>query len=74
LSVSLILNRNRELDISTASTKARPREPAYSQALIQNKLDRQRSNPESQAGRQPDGYGGRCLELIRGGREGEEDK
>ena len=42
MSVSLILNRNRELDISTASTKARPREPAYSQALIQNKIDRQR--------------------------------
>ena len=36
------LYRNRKLDISTAPTKARSREPAYSQALIQNKIDRQR--------------------------------
>src|SRR6218665_652377 len=35
-------NPNRKLDISTAPTKARSREPAYSQALIQNKIDRQR--------------------------------
>ena len=36
-----LLNRkiNRKLKISAASTK---REPAYSQALIQNKIDRQR--------------------------------
>jgi len=35
-------NRNRKLDISKAHTKAKSREPAYSQALVQNKLDRQR--------------------------------
>ena len=35
-------DRNRKLDISTAPTKARLREPAYSQAPIQNKIDRQR--------------------------------
>src|SRR6218665_3769052 len=35
-------NRNRKLDISTAPRKARSREPAYSQAVIQNKIDRQR--------------------------------
>ena len=34
--------RNRNLDISTAPTKARSREPAYSQLLTQNKIDRQR--------------------------------
>src|SRR6218665_3220008 len=33
---------NSNLDISTAPTKAKSREPAYSQALIQNKSDRQR--------------------------------
>src|SRR6218665_2730770 len=36
-------NRNRKLEISTAPTKAKSREPAHSQALIQNKLDSQRS-------------------------------
>jgi len=30
-------NRNRKLEIYTAPTKARSREPAYSQALVQNK-------------------------------------
>src|SRR6218665_1916207 len=34
-------NRNRKLQISTASTKAKSRESAYSQALIRNKIDRQ---------------------------------
>jgi len=34
-------NRNRRLKISTAPTKARSRGPAYSQALIQDKIDRQ---------------------------------
>ena len=50
-----------------APTKAKSREPAYLQALtksISSGLD-----PESQAGRQPDGYGERCLELRQGGRE-----
>src|SRR6218665_1890625 len=32
------------------------REPAYSQELNQNKIDSSVQNPESQAGRQPDGY------------------
>jgi len=35
------VNCNRKLDISTAPTKAKLREPAYSQALIQNKIDGQ---------------------------------
>ena len=35
-------DRNCKLDISTAPTKESSREPAYSQALIQNKIDRQR--------------------------------
>ena len=42
-------NRNRKLEISTAPTKAKSRELAYSAAG---------SNPESQAGRQSDGNGG----------------
>jgi len=47
---SITRNRNRKLEISTAPTKANSREPAYSQALVQNKIDRQRvrqaiSNP-----------------------------
>ena len=33
---------NRKLEISTAPTEAKLREPAYSQVLIQNKIDRQR--------------------------------
>ena len=36
-------NRNRKLLISRAPTKAKSQEPAYSQALNQNKIDRQRS-------------------------------
>jgi len=35
-------NRNRKLEISAAPTKAKSRGPAYSQALIKNKIDRQR--------------------------------
>jgi len=35
-------NCNRELKISTVSTKAKSREAVYSQALNQNKIDRQR--------------------------------
>ena len=34
-------NSNRKLQISTAPTKAKSWEPAYSQALIQNKINRQ---------------------------------
>ena len=52
-------NHNRKLEISTASTKAKSREPAYSQKLIQSKID-SGSDPESLAGRESDGYGGRC--------------
>src|SRR6218665_1026848 len=57
-------NHNRKLEISTALTKRKSREPVYSQALVQNKIERQRIR-ESE--RQSDGYGGRCLELRRGG-------
>jgi len=53
------LNHNRKLKISTAPTKAKSWEPAYSQALIQNKIQRVR---------QAYGYGGWCLELRQGGR------
>ena len=58
-------NRNRKLEISRAPTKAKSREPAYSQAPNQNKIDRQRSKA-GEAGRQSDGYGRWCLELRRG--------
>jgi len=37
-----MINRNRKLETSTAPTKAESREPAYSQALVQNKINRQR--------------------------------
>jgi len=59
-------NRNHKLEISTAPTKAKSREPAYWEALIWNKINRQRvRDPDSQAGRQREsgGYGGWCLQL-----------
>ena len=40
---AILGNRNRKLLISRAPTKAKSQEPAYSQALNQNKIDRQRS-------------------------------
>ena len=46
-------NRNRTLDISTAPTKAKSQEPAYSQALVQNKIVRQRVRSK-ESGRQAD--------------------
>jgi len=54
---------NRKLQTSAAPTKAKSRKPAYSQALNQNKIDRQSQDPKSQAGarqtvREPDGYDG----------------
>ena len=36
-------NSNQKLEISRAPTKVKSQEPAYSQALNQNKIDRQRS-------------------------------
>jgi len=62
----VIVGPNRKLEISTAPTKAKSREPAYSQALVQNKIDRHRVRFRElgrQAGRRSDGYGGWCLEL-----------
>ena len=47
-------NRNRNLEIYTASMKAKSREPAYSQALNPNKIDRHSIGSV-------DGYGGWCL-------------
>src|SRR6218665_2930873 len=44
-------NRNRKLEISTAPTKAKLREPAHSQALFQNKIDRQRVKSRESARR-----------------------
>src|SRR6218665_1249155 len=40
--LSSLRNRNRKLDTSTAPTKSRSREPAYSHSIIQNKIDIQR--------------------------------
>ena len=34
--------RNRNLEVSTAPTKTKSREPAYSQPLVHSKIDRQR--------------------------------
>jgi len=36
MKATTVANRNRKLDISTAHTKAKSREPAYSQALVQH--------------------------------------
>ena len=68
--VSCCLCSNRNLLISRVPTKAKSHEPAYSQALNQNKIDRRRSRSRQsgrQAGRQSGGYGGWCLELRREG-------
>ena len=40
--VDKLKNRNHKLEISTVPTKAKSDEPAYSQMLSQNKIDRQR--------------------------------
>ena len=52
LSLFVCLSRNRKLDISRAPTKAKSRESAYSQALVQTKSIGSGSDPESQACRQ----------------------
>src|SRR6218665_2376168 len=44
-------NRNHKLVISTVPRKVKSREPAYSQALIQNKIDRQQGRSR-ESGRQ----------------------
>ena len=49
--VDSALHRNRKLLISIAPTKAKSQEPAYSQVLNQNKIDRQRSRSR-ESGRQ----------------------
>src|SRR6218665_1993349 len=64
------LNRNRKLEISTAPTKAKSREPAYSHALVQNKIGRQRVKSK-ESDKQSDG--GWYLEL-RLGEVGEKDE
>jgi len=65
-------NRNHTLEISKAPSKAKLWESAYSQALNQNKIDRQ--EVKIKRVRQTDGYGGWCLELRRGESYGEEDE
>ena len=42
-------NRNRNLEISAAPKKAKSRGPAYSQALNQNRIDRQGSRSRESA-------------------------
>src|SRR6218665_1588932 len=54
----------------------RPQKRSRRNQLIHRRLTKTRStgsgqDPENQAGRQSDGYGGCCLELRRGGRYGE---
>src|SRR6218665_2647586 len=67
-------NRNRKLWISRPPTKAKSQEPAYSQALNQNKVDRQRSRSRESGRQTVRGYGGWCLELRWGGRYGDGDE
>src|SRR6218665_53011 len=64
---TVIVIVNHKLEISTAPTKAKSWELAYSQALILNKIDRQRVRCR-ESDRQSGGYGGWCLELRRGRR------
>src|SRR6218665_2039471 len=58
------LNRNRKLKILTAPTKAKSREPAYSQALVQTKSIGSGSDPESQAGRQAGRQAERTMHFL----------
>src|SRR6218665_2826632 len=56
----------------------RPQKRSCRNQLIHRRLTKTKSigssqDPESQAGRQSDGYGGWCLELRRGGRYGDDD-
>jgi len=60
--------------ISRAPTKAKSQEPAYSQTLYHNKIERQRSRCRESGRQTADGYGGWCLKLRRGGRYGEDDE
>src|SRR6218665_3121539 len=57
----------------------RPQKRSRRNQLIHRRLTKTKSigsdqDPDSQAGRQSDGYGGWCLELRRGGRYKEDDK
>ena len=57
----------------------RPQKRSCRNQLIHRRLTKTKSigscqDPESQAGRQLDGYGGWCLELRRGGRYGDDDE
>ena len=61
-------NRNSKIEISTAPTKVKSLQKAYSQALVQTKLIGRGQDLESQADRRLWTYGGWCLELRRGGR------
>src|SRR6218665_3209756 len=69
-----VRNLNRKLEISTAPTKAKSKEPANSQVLVQNKIDRQRVRSR-ESGRQTVrrlwwiGFGVENRENGEGGRE-----
>src|SRR6218665_951967 len=57
----------------------RSQKRSHGKQLIHRRLSKTKSigngsDPENQAGRQSDGYGGWCLELRRGGRYGEDDE
>src|SRR6218665_2090628 len=57
----------------------RPQKRSRRNQLIHRRLTKTKSigrgqDPESQAGRQLDGYGGWCLELRQGGRYGDDDE
>ena len=56
------------------SQKQSHRNQLIHRCLTETKSIGSGQDPESQAGRQSDGYGGWCLELRRGGRYGEEDE
>src|SRR6218665_3671822 len=67
-------NRNRNLIVNSRFL-VRPQKRSRRIQLIRKiKSIGSGQDPESQAGRQSDGYGGWCLELRRGGRYEEDDK
>src|SRR6218665_1709286 len=67
------LIRNRIVFVNSIFLQ-RPKKRSRGNQLIHRRLSKPKSigggsDPERQAGRQSDGYGGWCLELRRGGRE-----
>src|SRR6218665_1962753 len=71
--------RRKKIVIVKSRFLERPQKRSRRNQFIHRLLTKTKSigsgqDPESQAGRQLDGYGGWCLELRRGGRYGDDDE